>query len=166
MLINAMDLDEPYMFQQWYMWGGDWAEDLSVEELEPFYEAFSKLPIALEIETSFAGRVVLVHAELPNECDWLEIKGMLKNTSSQYVERERVLSDMLWRKSQPHAPLSEQVEIQDVANITHVFHGHTPVEEILNIKNRTFMDLGSYKTGKIGFLEVKEYLKVIGVKGG
>ena len=81
MLINAMDLGELHMFHQWYMWGGDWAENLSIEELEPFYDAFSKLPIAIEIETKFNGKIALVHAELPNECDWIEIREILEKSN-------------------------------------------------------------------------------------
>lgn len=158
MLINAINLDEQYMFHQWYMWGGDWAEDLSVEELEPFYSAFMQIPIAIELETIFGGSVALIHAELPDVCDWLEVKKLLERTSRNDIEKEQMLSDMLWMKSQPNASLSDRAKIRAVKNIDHVFHGHTPVDEMIRIQNRTFMDLGSYKSGKIGFIDLNSYL--------
>ena len=42
--------------------------------------------------------------------------------------------------------------------LSHVFHGHAIVEQIITLGNRTFMDLGSYKTGDIGLIEPVAFL--------
>lgn len=123
-----------------------------------FYEAFCKLPIAIEIEMSNGKKIGLVHAELPNECDWLEVKNLLSAIPHSKIEATRETSDMLWNKAQPLLSPEKFSLIKNINNIDHVFHGHTIVEDYLTIANRTFMDLGSYSTGKIGLICPSEFL--------
>ena len=70
----------------------------------------------------------------------------------------RETSDMLWNRNQPLLPQEQRSRIQPVKNIEHVFHGHTIVENYLTIANRTFMDLGAYRTGEIGLIQPFEFL--------
>ncbi|MET0355454.1 MAG: hypothetical protein ABW044_01690, partial [Cellvibrio sp.] len=124
----------------------------------PFYEAFSKLPLAIELELSDEKRVGLVHAELPDDCDWSKVKDLLLNIDPSKIEAMRETSDMLWNRNQPLLPQEQRSRIQPVKNIDHVFHGHTIVENYLTITNRTFMDLGAYRTGEIGLIQPIEFL--------
>ena len=158
MLINAMDDASNSLWNQWMYWGGDWAEDLGLEQLELFYKAFTQLPLAVELELSNGKRIGLVHGELPNECNWDDVLTTLKNLTPQDVEKNKLTSDMLWRKSQPYLPAYESAQVLPVRGIDHIFHGHTIVADYLTIGNRTFMDLGAYQIGEIGFIEPLKYL--------
>lgn len=157
MLIDVVESQNDHTRRQWFMWGGDWAEDLTDEELEEFYQEVSKLPAAIELEIGEDKHVALVHAELPNQCDWQDIKQRLLN-APESIERDPIISDMFWSKTQPYYDEASLEKIKPVKNIYHVFHGHSIVNNYRTITNRTFMDLGSYKTGEIGFLEATEVL--------
>lgn len=158
MLINVHEKQLDTLRFQWFSWGGAWAEDLSDEEIAGYYFEFCKLPIAIEIEISDGRRIGLVHAELPDVCDWDDVKVTLKDTAPEFAEHNLLVSDMLWKKNQPYYSESDKAKIEKVANIHHVFHGHTIVDRIMSVSNRTFMDLGSYKTGKIGLIDVEDFL--------
>lgn len=134
------------------MWGGSWAEDMELEALEPFYLAFSQLPLAIELALPNGKSVGLVHAELPDVCDWDEVKQLLAHIEPSQIEATLATSDMLWSKVQPYLSADEIPRIEPVRNIDHVFHGHTIVESYRTITNRTFMDLGSYESGRIGLI--------------
>lgn len=158
MLINACEQRSDMLWHQWMMWGGSWAEDMDYDVLEPFYEAFRSLPIGIEI-TLASGQVVgLIHAELPDVCDWYDVRQLLLSIPSNQIEANRLTSDMLWNKAQPYLSPEKMEQVQPVTNIHHVFHGHTIVEGYLTLANRTFMDLGAYQTGRIGLLEPSQFL--------
>lgn len=158
MLINAYESRAESLRFQWMMWGGSWAEDMDFDALEPFYRAFAKLPLAIELALPNGKFVGLVHAELPDTCDWLEVKQLLSNIEPGQVEATLATSDMLWSKIQPYLPAAEIPRVEPVRNIDHVFHGHTIVEGYRTITNRTFMDLGSYESGRIGLLDPVRFL--------
>lgn len=152
MLINAYESRSESLWFQWMMWGGSWAEDMDFDELEPFYREFSQLPLAIELALPNGKSIGLVHAELPDVCDWNEVKQLLTHIESSQIEATLATSDMLWSKIQPYLPTAEIPRIEPVRNIDHVFHGHTIVESYRTITNRTFMDLGSYESGQIGLI--------------
>jgi serine/threonine protein phosphatase 1 len=159
MLINAYESRSESLWFQWMMWGGSWAEDMELEALEPFYLAFSQLPLAIELALPNGKSVGLVHAELPDACDWNDIKQLLEHIEPDQIEATLATSDMLWSKIQPYLPIDEIPRIEPVRNIDHVFHGHTIVDNYKTITNRTFMDLGSYQSGQIGLLDPVQFLK-------
>ncbi len=66
---------------------------------------------------------------------------------------------MLWNKNQAHSPEVVHGLIQPIQNIDHVFHGHTIINKITTVSNRTFMDLGSYESGLIGLINPIEFLR-------
>nr|WP_255428994.1 metallophosphoesterase [Saccharophagus sp. K07] len=158
MLINAYESRSESLWFQWMMWGGSWAEDMELEALEPFYLAFSQLPLAIELALPNGKSVGLVHAELPDVCDWDEVKQLLAHIEPDQVEATLATSDMLWSKIQPYLPPDEIPRVEPVRNINHVFHGHTIMENYRTIANRTFMDLGSYESGRIGLLDPVKFL--------
>jgi len=160
MLINAYEQRSEMLWRQWMMWGGSWAEDLEYEQLESYYEAFKNLPIGIEIELTDGKVIGLIHAELPDVCDWQEVRELLSSIPAAQVEANRLTSDMLWNKAQPYLSQEDRSRVKPVANIHHVFHGHTIVEDCLTIANRTFMDLGAYQTGRIGLIEPVHFLNL------
>jgi len=160
MLIDVCESKNPHTKQQWCFWGGDWAEDLDDDELDVYYQAFIKLPIAIELELKLGKKVGLVHANLPDNADWDEVKLHLDKTPSNNINSyEPLLREILWEK----APLFDNYSIglESVKNIDHVFHGHTIIEEIITLENRTYMDLGSYKYFKLGFIQPDKYLELM-----
>ena len=161
MLINAYESRSESLRFQWMMWGGGWAEDMDVDALEPFYRKFSALPLAVELGLPNGKSVGLVHAELPDVCGWNEIKRLLSHIEPAQVEATLATSDMLWRKIQAYLPADEIPRVEPVHNIDHVFHGHTIVENYRTITNRTFMDLGSYESGRIGLIEPLGFLDAL-----
>lgn len=159
MLIDAFESESEQVRQQWNFWGGDWAEDFDEVILEQYYEAIVELPIAIELRLPNDRNIGLVHAELPLVCDWDEVK---KTLSQKGIRDNRtdspLLHGMLWQKGQMQSPEAVHGQIPPVENIDHVFHGHTIVSEIATISNRTFMDLGSYKSGRIGLIATTSLL--------
>jgi serine/threonine protein phosphatase 1 len=158
MLINVVESQSPETKQQWINWGGHWAKDLDDSALQVYYQAIMKMPAAIEIEISKNCNVGLVHAELPDKCDWHQVKEMLLN-APRNIEDNPTISNLFWTRAQPFYDDTRVQQVQPVQNIHHVFHGHTPVQKYKTISNRTFLDLGSYGTGKIGFIDVCEFLK-------
>ncbi|WP_289031755.1 metallophosphoesterase [uncultured Paraglaciecola sp.] len=157
MLIDVVESQAEETKQQWLNWGGNWAKDLDENALQDYYKAIMRMPAAIEIALPDGRSVGLVHAELPDKCDWHQVKNMLLNAPKN-IEENYAISDMFWNRAQPLYDETRAQQVQPVQNIYHVFHGHTPVNQYKTISNRTFLDLGSYKTGKIGLIDVCEFL--------
>ncbi len=153
MLIDAFESDSSHVRTQWSFWGGDWAEDFDDETLERYYEALVSLPMAIELNLTDGKKVGLVHAELPEICDWICVKSILScKDKRDNVTNTPLTYGMLWNKNQVRSPEAVHGLIPPVENIDHVFHGHTILNEITTVSNRTFMDLGSYESGLIGLI--------------
>ncbi|MEP0355584.1 metallophosphoesterase [Paraglaciecola sp.] len=156
MLINVVESQSKDVWKQWQSWGGLWARGLDYKSLQVYYDAMVKMPAAIEIEISEGCNLGLVHAELPDKCDWHQVKTMLLE-APQNIEDNRAISDLFWTRAQLFYDDVRKQKVQPVKNIFHVFHGHTPVKKYQTISNRTFLDLGSYKTGEIGFIEIGNF---------
>jgi len=163
MLIDAYESENSDVARQWYYWGGGWAEDFSNETLALYYESLVMLPMAIEIELDSGDgvantKVGLVHAELPEECSWEEVREELSTMDERYNSiGTRLTHCMLWNRGQVLGGYYSGT-IHQVQNIDHVFHGHTIINQITTISNRTFLDLGSYKTGLLGIINPQEFL--------
>ncbi len=162
MLIEACEINKDHVMQQWYRWGGDWAEDLSNEELKPFYDVMVRLPMAIELNLNSGMKVGLVHAELPLECSWNDVCLVLsaKSTTDNSTYTP-LLQGMFWNKGQSDSIEAALGEIEPVDLVDHIFHGHTIVRDIRRCANRTFMDLGGYETGFLGLVNVESYMNKI-----
>lgn len=160
MLIKACESQSEEVFEWWYYWGGEWANGLSAQDLKQYSDIFKRLPVAMELTLRNGSHVALVHAELPVSASWDAISELL----SAIPEDEWRLEDykaapMVWSKNIVFSSEKEQKKIKPIQNIEHVFHGHSIVYcKPLTIGNRTYMDLGSYETGEIGFLDPVEFL--------
>jgi len=140
---------------------GEWTLALSSQELELVYSAFCKLPLAIDIELTSSKNIGLVHSQLPRVSDWSEIKKALCEEDAPYVLD--MIDDFLWLKNIAYEAQRRPETILPVKNVFHLFHGHTIVPKIFTVKNRTFMDLGSYSTGLIGFVKPVSYLNMCGI---
>jgi serine/threonine protein phosphatase 1 len=171
MLMRAYESDDPQVYEWWYYWGGEWAKSLSQAQMQAYYDAFKYLPVAIELSLRNGLKVGLVHAQLPSPVSWHNIYDQLSRIPQQVIEPDSYdvvkagasgndIAEMLWSKSQAYASKKERTKIQPVQDIDHVFHGHSIVyRQPDTIANRTFMDLGSYETGEIGFIDPVEFLK-------
>jgi serine/threonine protein phosphatase 1 len=163
MLLEAFESGDPDTFRRWYYWGGAWAESLSKKQLSTYYEALISLPIAREITLKNRNTIGLVHAELPDQASWDEVRHALaaidRSAPPSKIYQHGVAA-LLWSRTQPYRSQSELKRIQPVDQIHHVFHGHTIVPfKPLTVANRTFMDLGSYDTGVLGFIDAATFLE-------
>ncbi|MGS2720580.1 metallophosphoesterase [Paraglaciecola aestuariivivens] len=152
MLIYAAESGSEEDRLNWHYAGGQWAQHLTQQQLVSYYEAVVALPVAIEVEMSDGQYFGLVHADLPEQCDWQKIKQRLLNAPKD-LESDPVISDMFWQRQQAYSSGEREKSIQAVKNIHHVFHGHSIIEEYRTITNRSFLDLGSYRTGRIGLIE-------------
>ncbi|MFT2092253.1 metallophosphoesterase [Paraglaciecola sp. 2405UD69-4] len=159
MLIKVVETKSKELRQQWNNWGGIWARSLDYTALQVFYDKIINMPAAIEVEIAHGQSVGLVHAELPDQCDWLEVKTMLLEASDKNnIEDNPAISDLFWKRAQPFFDDIKKQQVEPVKNIFHVFHGHTPIKAYTSIANRTFLDLGSYKTGLIGLIDIQDFL--------
>lgn len=163
MLLKAYDSDDPSVYNWWHYWGGDWAKDFSKAQLQTYYEAFRQLPVAIELTLKNHRKVGLVHAELPNDASWKQVCKQLSAIPTDAANLDNYgIANMLWAKMQVYASEADKKNIKPVADIDHVFHGHCIVHyQPETIANRTFMDLGSYETGEIGFIDPLTFLQHI-----
>ena len=170
MLMKAYESDDPQVYEWWYYWGGDWAESLSKAQLKPYYDAFKRLPVAIELSLRDQRKVGLVHAQLPSPLSWDTVQDQLSRIPQEVSNPDsydgkasidtRLITEMLWAKTQVYGSEKERAKIKPVQAIDHVFHGHSIVYyKPETISNRTFMDLGSYETGEIGFIDPVEFLQ-------
>lgn len=121
---------DPYLHM---MNGGSWFLMLSPEEKNEFRAGFNTLPFAVEIDTD-DGKVGIVHAEVPGD-DW---KSMEELPSASAEKREHMEDFILWRRD----IIRKRATFHGVANIDKVVVGHSPVKEVTQVHNVTYLDTG------------------------
>lgn len=159
MLLDAVNDELGFIRKDWTCFGGGWTESLSAQELGRYSCRFLTLPVALELELPSGKHVGLVHAELPDNCDWQELRKTLQSQNFSKLHPPILIKQLLWQRRQIYYSKEKKNTLPAVAGIDHIFHGHTVVRQITTIGNRTFMDLGSHGTGVVGMLNPEEYLK-------
>jgi serine/threonine protein phosphatase 1 len=161
MLLRAFDSGDSDVYNRWYYWGGDWAQHYSNAQLEKYYNAFRYLPVAIELTLKNNRKVALVHAELPNHSSWSDVRERLSAIPDNASGLDGYdVAGLIWAKTQLYASEADKKKIKPVKDIDHVFHGHCIVYyQPETIANRTFMDLGSYETGEIGFIDPLKFLQ-------
>jgi len=168
MLMKAYASDDSEVYEWWYYWGGDWSGSLTKEQLAKYYAAFRRLPVAIELALRDGRTIGLVHAQLPNRVSWNRVRDQLSRIPQDACNpdeyqadgvKPKDIAEMIWAKNQLYGSEKERSKIQPVQDIDHVFHGHSIVYiKPETITNRTFMDLGSYETGEIGFVDPVQFL--------
>lgn len=162
MLIDAVLNPDKEVASFWGNCGGSWGKTLPKSRLEYYSDTLVKLPVAIEIPLLNGKTVGLVHANLPKRCNWHDVDKHLSTLSREKLPDDRLISELIWSKLSS----KNATDIYPVLNIDHVFHGHTIQAEIVTIKNRTFMDLGSYALGDIGFIRVDSFLSLLEMNKG
>ncbi|VUD41011.1 Serine/threonine-protein phosphatase 2 [Thalassocella blandensis] len=150
------------VFNRWMASAQGWRKGLSVDQLLELHYAICELPVVMEVALSDQRKIGLCHAQFPGNCDWNELKARLVEEDYEYLGE--VFDDLVWSSSiMIHARMGEGAA-NPVKNIDHVFHGHNIVEQFITLANRTYMDLGSYFSGKVGFVQPDSFLKEISAR--
>ena len=111
--------------------GGAWFLGLTAHERRQFADAFSALPITMEIDTP-DGLVGIVHGECPTDT-WERLKNELAGDRADLFAQA-----CLWGRERITSRLRD-----DVNGVAKVFVGHTPVTEPVTLGNVHYIDTGA-----------------------
>jgi serine/threonine protein phosphatase 1 len=118
----------------WFANGGGWWFKIPEGKQPEYDECVKQLPTVLEIETN-DGKVGLVHADIEGD-HWGKF---VASVESDHPEVRRVA---LWSRSRIHKFQRMGVE-STVAEIDHVYIGHTVVDDVVDVGNVHFIDTGA-----------------------
>jgi serine/threonine protein phosphatase 1 len=121
----------------WDMNGGVWHHGVGTEELLALANQASELPLSITIEND-NGSIGICHAQPPS-LDW-------NNVNSPSKIDEQV---MIWARS-----WITDKQMDDIENIFATFHGHTPVNDVVQIGNVHFIDTGAVFTGNLTCIQI------------
>ena len=130
----VVDSDDPAQYDLWINHnGGEWWLDLDAVSRARFREAFSNLPLAMEVETAF-GVVGITHADVPPRVTWRRFTELL-----QARDRDAALY-ALWSRNRVHGSgLRSPVR----GGVERVYCGHTPTSTTIRIGNVHYIDTGA-----------------------
>ena len=140
-------LGDPFVEVDHLAHGGQWLQALCTEELQCLGEQLSRLPIALEVETS-AGLVGLVDADCPFD-DWQHMHGI---DWHRLAQMGRPAGQCRWSTDRYDYRYSGTVK-----NIAAVVHGHVTVPSMVTLGNAYFIDTGGWRQsgGHFTFLDLQ-----------
>lgn len=123
--------------------GGDWNLENNVEQQKIYADAFSELPLAIEIET-VNGLVGVVHAEPTNDWNQLrdELMDPLLDSYAELVIREH----LQWDRRRIH-----QRDKVGVSGVSAAVVGHTPITKSIQLGNVYYIDTGAWSSAGTGF---------------
>lgn len=146
---------EDMIINREYEYGMHWLQDLSDKEVHEVRNEFSKLPIMIEVETTY-GKIGIVHAEVPDYIDdWNTFKLELAYNGDAKHEamwgRTRITDiDYLLEASDTDIKTPEfqrnillQKYRDNVKNISYTFHGHSVIATPIKRGNQFFIDTGA-----------------------
>lgn len=113
--------------------GGGWNVSNPWDVSREFAEAFSTLPVAIELETA-SGLVGIVHADCPFP-SWQQFIAALKNQSMSKAERERIVDAAQWSRDR-----ITQLDDSMVDGVRAVVVGHTPMGRFTTLGNVLYID--------------------------
>lgn len=120
--------------------GGIWWLARTETEKAEIRQAVEQMPLAIEVETDH-GRIGIVHAEVPDD-NWLSFTEDNPAYTKDMIENMCLWSRAIIRERAPSYHKGP-MKFNGVANIDHVYVGHTPVEEPRTIQNVTYIDTGA-----------------------
>jgi len=121
--------------------GGDWFISLDTETQRIITNKFSKLPIAIELESK--GELIgIVHADCPFN-DWNIFKFELQEPN------RALILECIWNRNR--VKNKDQTYID---NIDRVYHGHTVLENVEVHGNRHYIDTGAVFYNKLTIIEL------------
>lgn len=128
--------------------GGAWNVTKTRDESLAFSDAFSELPIAIELETSH-GLVGIVHAGCPSD-SWNEFIRLLEDETLSKNKRSSVIDAAQWDRSRIEAHLNNYA-MQHVRDARAVVVGHTPLMKPTWCANVLHIDTAGWHPSGAGF---------------
>lgn len=130
--------------------GGEWFLALPNSARQEFADAFSKLPLAIELPLTDGRLLGLVHAEVPF-ADW---KAFTDTIQENGARAEYVRNVALWGRSMAVDAIKNKETFAGVANIDEAIIGHTALRKAVKIKNLVMIDTGAgFEDGGLSFYE-------------
>lgn len=131
----------------WLSNGGQWVDGYSNGQIEGLLDIIDTLPVFLNINHKSGNKVGICHAQPPTE-DWDDIAYGLNDTE---------ITRAMWGRTIINTkPIGYKCN-----NIDLTVHGHTPREKITKVGNSIFIDLGVYKGGEVGIINLDEYFEEV-----
>lgn len=128
--------------------GGSWNVSNPRDQQIKFSDAFSTLPIAIEIETE-GGLIGIVHADCPFPT-WRDFVASLDDASSTNRKRKAIFEAAMWSR--------ERIQGEDhsgVPDVRAVIVGHTPLKRPAALGNVYHIDTGAvFRDGYFTFLNL------------
>lgn len=154
--------------------GGEWFNTMvemdGLEKARRFAHMLTSLPLALEVHRN-GKKFGFVHASFPAVkrdsdmflTDWDDVQDLVSR-----LEWPMDNNPLLWDRDQVYRAQALAKMMQDcpdrvsprklrefqVANVDHVFFGHTPMKEPLHVGNCSWLDTGAFATGNLTVMEV------------
>lgn len=116
--------------------GGLWNTIRTLAEQQATADAFSALPLAIEVETA-RGIVGIVHADVPPGWTWSQLVQSLHDTSP--AVSNKVQEFLQWSRVR-----IDNADDSGVRGIRAVFCGHTPRPDPVVLGNVVYIDTGAY----------------------
>lgn len=130
--------------------GGDWIWNSGLTDLDKIliHEAFSAMPLGIELLLSHGRKVGMVHAEVPYH-DWDKWVDIVES------EREHTQAVALWARRWYDSQFTGQVK-----GVDFVMVGHTPTDSgnIERLGNMLFIDGGSFFNDNVNLVEINDKL--------
>lgn len=143
MAINWMNPDVYKDVRLYRQNGGDWNLENTVEQQKIYADAFSELPLAIEIET-VNGLVGVVHAEPTN--DWDQLRDDLNNPLLDSYTSDRLRDKIQWERRRIY-----QGDKIGVTGVIAAVVGHTPLTKSMQFGNVYYIDTGAWSSAGTGF---------------
>jgi serine/threonine protein phosphatase 1 len=122
--------------------GGAWMLGKTKAEAQQYADAFSALPIAIEVETK-DGLVGIVHAD-PVLKSWTELKQALEGPrADQFAQL------CIWSRDR-----ASQKDTTEVDGIEAVIVGHTPMQQPISLGNVFYIDTGAVFGHELTIVEI------------
>jgi serine/threonine protein phosphatase 1 len=102
----------------------------------------------LKVTTPLGRQIGVVHADIPTN-DWNDIERTDWENIPPY-EMQMWENSCLWDRMRFQNPT-----LDGVANIDHVYFGHSIVRSVKRMANCSWIDTGAYHTGVLTALELK-----------
>ena len=143
MAINWMNPDVYKDVKLYRQNGGDWNLENTVEQQKIYADAFSELPLAIEIETA-NGLVGVVHAEPTN--NWDQLRDVLNNPWLDSYTSDRLRDKLQWERRRIY-----QGDKIGVTGVVAAVVGHTPLTKPMQFGNVYYIDTGAWAEQGRGF---------------
>lgn len=121
--------------------GGMWMLSLPADEAAKYADAFTELPIALDVETD-KGLVGIVHADCPVS-NWAEMEPML-DADPGFAQA------CIWSRDRATNKFTGHID-----GVDQVIVGHTPMTEPIYLGNVHYIDTGAVFGRKLTLIQIQ-----------